>query len=104
MTLMWTRMRTPTDRAVPGGKCKVESGHGGAPPCVTESVWIRLRAEGLRRHGRVELCRVCRVRGSAEWREAEVRRISVGERRQREDSRRGKGCRAGLAALDHIKW
>ena len=28
---------------------------------------MRLIAEGLQRHGRVELCRVCRVRGSGEW-------------------------------------
>src|SRR5690349_7488273 len=104
MTLMGTLMRTLSERAVRGGKGKLKSGHGGTPACVTESVWMRLRAEGLRRHGRVELCRVCRVRGSGEWREAEVRPISVVERRQREDSRRGRGCRAGLAASDHVTW
>src|SRR5690242_9343477 len=99
-----TLMRTRAERAARGRKFKVESGHGGAPPCVTESVWIRLIAEGLRRHGRVELCRVCRVWGSGEWREAEGWRISVGERRRREDSRRGRGCWAGLGASDHVTW
>src|SRR5689334_18567551 len=97
---MWTGAK----RAARGGKFKVESGHGGTPPCVTESVWIRLKPEGLRRHGRVELCRVCRVRGSREWREAEDRRMSVGERRQREGSRKGRDCWAGLAGLDHVRW
>src|SRR5690348_733450 len=95
-------MQTGAKRAVRGGKCKLESGHGGAPPCVTESAWMRLKAEGLRRHGRVELCRVCRVRGSGEWREAEERRISAVEWRQREGSRKGRSCRAGLAASDHV--
>src|SRR5690242_3766494 len=104
MTLMWKLMRTRAERAVRGGKYKVKSGHGGTPPCVTESVWIRLKAEGLRRHGRVELCRVCRVWGSGEWREVEERRIRVGERRQPEGSQRGRDCRAGLAALDHVTW
>src|SRR5690348_11978685 len=95
MTLMWTLTRTRAERAERSGKCKVESGHGGTPPCVTESVWIRLKAEGLRRHGRVELCRACRVRESGEWREAEHRWISVGQRRHREGSPRGRDCRAG---------
>src|SRR5690242_21836612 len=104
MTLMRTLMRTLAGRSARSGKFRVESEHGGAPPCVTERVWMRLIAEGLQRHGRVELCRVCRVWGSGEWREAEGWRISVGERRRREGSRRGRGCRAGLAASDHLTW
>src|SRR5690242_14949057 len=105
MTLRWKLMRTLAERAARSGKCKVESEHGGTPPCVTESVWNRMIAKGLRRHGRVELCRVCRVRGSGERREAEGRRISEVERRQRDaDSRRGRGCWAGQAASDHVRW
>src|SRR5690242_11265179 len=105
MTSMWTQTGTRAEREARSGKFKVESGHGGAPPCVTESVWMRLKAEGLRRHGRVELCRVCRVWGSGERREAEGRRISEVERRQRDaDSRRGRGCWAGQAASDHVRW
>src|SRR5690242_17017000 len=88
MTLMWTLKRALVGRAARGGKFKVESGHGGTPPCVTESVRIRLKAEGLRRHERVELCRVCRVWGSGERRQ-KVRRINVVERRQREVEERG---------------
>jgi len=104
MTLMWTLMRTGAKRAVRGEKLKIESEHGGPPPCVTESVWIRLIAEGLRRRGRVELCRVCRVRGRGERWGAENWRISVRERRQREGSLSGRDRWAGLAASDHVTW
>src|SRR5690349_25091875 len=99
MTLRWKLIWTRAKRAARSGKSKFESGHGGAPPCVTESVWIRLITEGLRRHRRVELCRVCRVRGSGERREAGGRRISVGERRKRqveESDIGGAGHKGGL--------
>src|SRR5689334_12173712 len=88
---MWTGAK----RAARGGKFKVESGHGGTPPCVTESVWIRLKAEGLRRHGRVELCRVCRVRGSGERRRAggSVWGKGDGGRVRGEDEVAGRGWR-----------